>query len=932
MGNEVNKLQKYILWSAVVAAAYFIAGVLGLKLAVPPGYATAVFPSSGIALAALLILGRQYWPAVFIGSTLMNFFVAFHANSLTSTSMVIGSLIGLGATLQALVGATLIQRYTPYFNSLGNEKSILKFLGLAGPVSSFVNASFSVTVLFAFGVVSGASFFYNWGMWYVGDAIGAMVFTPMVLSLTERPLTEWSGKKRLVAVPSLLLFGFVVWFFFFSSSQLSEKFKNRLQNESDASARKIAETMDHYQVVLASAERFFSASNEVSQQEFHEFLKDSLTRRKGIRAISWNPLVLDSQRTKFEKESSAIVELDHGVTKPALKHERYYPVRFIEPIDGNTQALGHNTYASEVRKKAMDRALQTGLPAVTSEIQVVQDGHTRIPSVAMYQPVYSKTGKNRGFIAGIFRVRDLIEAAVANSELEGLNFKVYDVTDGQNSLLYKSIVKEEEKLFSDDASFEKNHPREIYTSKDVDLGGRKWRFILFPSKQYLSAHADLTAWSMLLGGLFVVILLQSLMMVIIGRTATVQMLVDQKTLELSKANSELEKLTQMISQDLAETQQASKLKSEFLANMSHEIRTPINGVVGMTGLLRDSQLNQEQRECVENIMTSANSLLGVINDILDFSKIEAGKLNLEIIEFDLERTIRDSVKTVEFLARRKNLPLMLDLSDVPSKVLRGDPGRIGQILINLINNAVKFTLEGRIILKVIRKPNDRYRFEIKDTGIGIDQKVIHKIFEPFDQADMSTTRKFGGTGLGLSISKNLVEMMDGQIGVNSILGKGSTFWFEIALPEGEAAVEELRRKNSVHSDSETKGFRILLAEDNHINQMIAVKQLEKLGCYCDTVGNGKEAIEALRNISYDLVLMDCQMPEMDGYEATRQIRAMNEEFSEIPIVAMTANAMKGDREKCLEAGMNDYVTKPIAVGDLSAVIETWAQKSSSKAL
>lgn len=1055
MGNENKKGKIYLLRSAVVAVLYFIAGVLGLKLAVPPGYATAVFPSSGIALAALLILGRRYWPAIIVGSASMNLFVASNSSSgVTSTAVAIGALIGMGAALQALAGDFLVRKYVPRYKSLSNEKSILKFLFLVGPASCLVNATFSITVLFLFGVLSGASFFYNWGMWYVGDAIGAMVFTPMMLSIVEKPLGVMTLRKRLVALPSLLLFSFVVWFFFFSSNQLSEKFKARLQNESEFSAQKISEAMAHYQVMLADTERFFSASKEVSKTEFHEFLKYSLKAEKGIRAITWNPLVMDAERVDFEKNDYPIIEIKDQATRKALKREFYYPVKYVEPADGNSRALGHNTYASDIRRAAMDRALTTHQPSVTAEIQVVQDiGKVKIPSIAMYQPVFDKHGKIRGFIAGMFRVRDLIEAALLNSKLEGLNYAVYDVSDAEANLLFKDIVADEQELYKDKKSLEKNRPRELYISKDIFLGGRTWRFELFPSKQYLSTHADLTAWSMLLGGLSVVILLQSLMMIIVGRTVTVQMLVDQKTLELSKANAELEKLTQIISQDLAESnlnfqqlaesmpqivwilnenghgtyvnqhweeytgyklnqadwttlvhpddvktvaekytmaianksdfeleyrmrskngdykwflvrgltvkdadnrvikwfgtstdidefkkaawsvfqaQQASKMKSAFLANMSHEIRTPINGVVGMAGLLRDTSLNVDQRECVENIMTSASSLLSVINDILDFSKIEAGKLDLEIIEFDFERTVRDSVKPVEFLARRKNLPLILDFKETPTKALRGDPGRIGQILINLINNAVKFTYDGRIILKVIKGANDRYRFEVVDSGIGIEKDVIDKIFAPFDQADTSTTRKFGGTGLGLSISKNLVEMMGGQMGVTSTPGKGSTFWFEIVLPEGEAAVLDLRRKNSVASHQEAKGYRILLAEDNHINQMIAIKQLEKLGCYCDTVANGKEAIEALRNISYDMVLMDCQMPEMDGYEATRQIRIMKEEFSSIPIVAMTANAMKGDREKCLDAGMDDYVSKPIAIADLSAVIETWAKKTSSK--
>ncbi len=398
---------------------------------------------------------------------------------------------------------------------------------------------------------------------------------------------------------------------------------------------------------------------------------------------------------------------------------------------------------------------------------------------------------------------------------------------------------------------------------------------------------------------------------IIGAVITFQDITERRDLEIA------------VSEARDTALEIAKEKANFLANMSHEIRTPLNGIIGISEFLGETNLSVEQQDYVGTLKISSKLLLDIVNDILDFSKIEAGKLELEESDFDLREIVAETIKLFIPEAYKRKINLEFDIQEDIDNELHTDAGRLRQILNNLIGNAIKFTENGKVSLIVSKKDVGILHFEVIDTGIGIERRKQNKIFEPFSQADISTTRQFGGTGLGLAISKQLVEMMGGKIGVESEIGMGSKFWFTIKLKENLNAAGKLSADIDLVTSvfpSDPHDLKVLVVDDNQINQEVALGRLQQLGIFAEVVNNGKEAVEICEKNEFDLILMDCRMPIMDGFQSTALLRRLKAPFKQPKIIAMTASVTADERARCLASGMDDYLTKPMTIDALEQTL------------
>jgi len=774
----------------LVALAYFVSGRLGLLLAIPPGYATAVWPASGIALAAVIL--RSYWalPGIFLGSFAVNVSNAFDASSLDATlsSLPVPGLIALGATVQAAVAGWLVRRFVGYHNLLEQELDIVRLLALGGPLASLTNSSIGVGTLYLYGLIPSESVLFSWWTWWVGDTIGVLIFTPLVLVWSLRPAAQWLRRQLQVTVPLAILFASVVWLFIYMSGREQARVQAQFDDWCSDVGRQIETTLDQRLQALYALQAFYASSEKVTLTEFQDFAARLLERSKGLLGFSWNPMLPAGSRAAFEQRmrselgaSYTLFENDTGrQRRPLSARSLYVPVAYVVPLLGNDLALGFDVASEAQRANALWRARDSGRAAATRPVQLVQD-QTQQPGLLIFAPIYhagvpaDTTERRRqnleGFVAAVIKLSDLIPLTLAGGDSSAMEVLIQDVSDAEATLLYRSTPAAAR--------------AGLIHAQEFEVGGRRWRIDFSLPDQYLIAHRSWQVWVLLAAGMLFTGLLGMFLPVIIGRSSRIAHLVEERTAQLQEVNRSL--IREAARSERLETEaraRADQLAAtnreleQFAFVVSHDLQAPLRNIQSFAKLLEKRHgagLADEAKEFLQFLRGSATDMGRLIDDLLQLSRVNPKRANME-------RTRAGDALNAALANLRTDIEVrgaLVEHAELPE--VFGDAGLLTQLFQNLIGNAIKFQRPGvppqvRIGVELVR---GEWLFSVADNGIGIAEKNIGRLFQIFRR--LHTAEEYPGSGIGLVLCKKIVALHGGRIWLESKIGEGTTFFFALPL-------------------------------------------------------------------------------------------------------------------------------------------------------
>lgn len=858
----------WVLQTFLLAVTYYITGKLGLLWATPPGYASPVWPPTGLGIAALLLFGINRWPGIFVGAFLINYTTA-------PTEVAAWTALGIaiGNTSSLIFASLLIKKGLDYPKAFYREKDFLLYLLIAGPFAGFISSTIGVSTLYFTELIHSGNFSMNWLHWFIGDATGGIIFAPLALIFSIKSRRFWMKSVKTVLLPLFVFFTIVVGAIHYLNKVEKDKVISEFTKKSEMVLNLVEKDVVAYQGILATLQSFYLNSQEVTSKEFQDFTRALNANHPEIQTLGWIPFHPTNKNT--------------------------FLVRFVEPLEGNEVLLNSDLGTNPTVRDILQRASQEK-KVINFAPVLLEDFHHDTENSFWF--LAARTEK--GVLFEIVHLNKVLTTLTDFLNDPSYRIQIKDISEETPLLIVDSIDRA-------DSTAKKFYNKALTWTAPLEVGDRLWQISLHQDPS-LRIGLTFSTSIFLFATLLFTFLICSLLLAIANSFVTVQEIVNQKTLYLRELNLQLEK--------------ASKTKSDFLANMSHEIRTPLNVLLGMADLLEESSLDKEQRHYVDISKKAGQNLLNIVNDILDISKIEAGLVSLEKTDVDLEELATEVHEMFSLRALEKGLQLTLNISDDVRNVYQGDPTRIRQILSNLVANAVKFTEEGHI--DVLITPNlhpqrpGNILFQVKDTGIGIPSDKLAHLFQPFTQADSTITRKFGGTGLGLSICKRLTEMMNGDVQVQSQVHQGSTFSFTLDLPVIRKADKSHKKKTEELvlplSNDDSVPLRILVADDTEDNRTLIRAFLKDTPHTVLEAENGVKAFEIFKEGHLDLILMDMQMPTMDGFTATLEIRQWEKSTNQTPVQiwALTAYALKNEIAHSFDVGCNLHLVKPLKRSDL----------------